>query len=225
LSWPPFEGGGAVGLEIERKRFTHDTVCKQMSTPGEITKLLTLVGQHEPGADGRLAELLYAELRKLAASQLRFERSDHTLSATALVNEAWLRFGAELPDSDIGSRRQFFGVAATAMRRILVEYARARNAEKRGGAVQPIKVDALDDFATPSDAHLVAIDDALATLATVRPRAARVVELRYFGGFTHQEIADLLRIERRTVDRDWAFARAWLFGELRRGHDNAGQAR
>jgi RNA polymerase sigma factor (TIGR02999 family) len=186
------------------------------SSAGDVTRLLAEIRGHAPGAEERLAELIYAELKKLAASQMRRERSDHTLSPTALAHEAWARFSSALPGGDIRSRRQFFGVAVTAMRRILVEHARSRHAEKRGGSAQPVKVESLDDFAAPGDEHIIAIDEALAALAALRPRAARVVELRFFGGMTHEEIAMLLQLERRTVDRDWAFARAWLFGELSR---------
>jgi RNA polymerase sigma factor (TIGR02999 family) len=184
-------------------------------TPGDVTRLLLQVRALHPGAETRLLELVYGELRKLAASHMRRERSDHTLSATALAHEAWLRFGKELPDSDVQSRHQFFAVAATAMRRILVEHARARRAEKRGGALQPIRVENLDAFSAPDDDQLIALDEALVALAAVRPRAARVVELRFFAGFSHEQIGALLGLERRTVDRDWAFARAWLLGALR----------
>jgi RNA polymerase sigma-70 factor, ECF subfamily len=186
------------------------------STPGEVTRLLLQVKGQQPGAEARLLDLVYGELCRLAASQMRRERSDHTLSATALAHEAWLRFGRDLPDADLQSRQQFFAVAATAMRRILVEHARARRAEKRGGTAQPIRVENLDAFSTPDDDQLIALDEALAALSDLRPRAARVVELRFFGGFSHEQIGGLLQLERRTVDRDWAFARAWLLSELRR---------
>ena len=194
------------------------------STAGEVTRLLLQVKGQQPGAEARLLELVYGELRTLAASHMRRERSDHTLSATALAHEAWLRFGKDLPDADLQSRQQFFGVAATAMRRILVEHARARRADKRGGAVQPIRVEDLDAFSTPDDDQLIALDEALAALSDLRPRAARVVELRFFGGFSHEQIGGLLELERRTVDRDWAFARAWLLAALRRD-DSAGKAK
>ena len=185
-------------------------------TPGEVTQLLLQVKGQQPGAETRLLELVYGELRKLAAAHMRRERSDHTLSATALAHEAWLRFGKDLPDADLHSRQQFFAVAATAMRRILVEHARARTAEKRGGVAQPIRVENLDAFSTPDDDQLISLDEALAALSELRPRAARIVELRFFGGFSHEQIGGLLGVERRTVDRDWAFARAWLLAALRR---------
>jgi len=186
------------------------------SDPGDVTVLLKRVRNGEAGAEDRLATLVYTELRKLAASRLRGERGEHTLSPTALANEAWVRFGSDIPRQEIESRRHFFAIAATAMRRILVEHARARNAEKRGGGAQPVDLAAID-IAAPTDTHLIALDEALSRFAIVRPRAARVVELRFFGGLTHSEIGHLLGIDRRTIDRDWELARAWLFGELKRG--------
>ena len=182
---------------------------------GDVTQLLVQVSHHQPGAEERLLDLIYGELKKLAASQMRRERMDHTLSPTALANEAWLRFAPDV--SGMRSRQQFFSIAITAMRRILIEHARSRHAAKRGGDDGVIRVETLDEFATPSDKQMLALDESLTALATVRPRAARVVELRFFGGFTHQDIAGILDVERRTVDRDWAFARAWLFDYLRRG--------
>lgn len=184
--------------------------------PGDITSLLLEVTRQRSGAAEELGELLYAELRRLAASQMRRERREHTLSPTALVNEAWLRFGATIEQGDIRNRQHFFGIAATAMRRVLVEHARARHAAKRGGDSEPVAVENLDDFAAPTDRQLLALDDALSALQAIRPRAAGIVELRFFGGLTHADIATLLNLERRTVDRDWAFARAWLFGQLQR---------
>jgi RNA polymerase sigma factor (TIGR02999 family) len=192
-----------------------NTVVPVSRTSGEVTRLLARVSAGEPGAEERLVELIYAELRRLAASHLRRERRDHTLSPTALAHEAWLRFSTDLSKVEVASRRQFFAVAAIAMRRILVEHARARRAQKRGGAIQLVKVDILDSFAAPTDDQILALDDALTALMEIRPRAARIVSLRFFGGLTHTEIAGLLELERRTVDRDWAFARAWLFDQLR----------
>lgn len=109
------------------------------------------------------------------------------------------------------------------MRRILVEHARARRADKRGGSAQPIRVENLDAFSSPADDQLIALDEALGALSDLRPRAARVVELRFFGGFSHEQIGALLELERRTVDRDWAFARAWLLAALRR--EDTGRAK
>lgn len=180
---------------------------------GDVTVLLKRVRAGEAGAEERLASLVYSQLRKLAASRLRAERGSHTLSPTALANEAWLRFGSEISQQNFENRRHFFGIAATAMRRILVEHARARNAAKRGGGVQPVDL-ALVDPAAPTDERLVAVDEALTRLAAAKPRAARVVELRFFGGLSHTEIAEVLGLDRRTIDRDWDRAKAWLLQEL-----------
>ena len=181
---------------------------------GDVTQLLAQISHREPGAEERLVDVIYGELKKLAASQMRGERSDHTLSPTALANEAWLRFAPDV--GGLRSRQQFFSIAVTAMRRILIEHARSRHAAKRGGDGGVIRLENLDEFATPSDEQMIALDESLTALSAIRPRAARVVELRFFGGFTHEDIATMLDVERRTVDRDWAFARAWLFDYLRR---------
>jgi RNA polymerase sigma factor (TIGR02999 family) len=182
---------------------------------GVVTRLLSDIRAGRDGAVDRLASVVYTELRKLAAARMRSERGEHTLSPTALANEAWARFGPELPAKEIESRRHFFGIAVNAMRQILIDHARARLTAKRGSGAELVPLDAVD-VAVPHDDQLVALDDALKRLASVRPRAARVVELRFFGGFSHGDIAALLDLERRTVDRDWAFAKAWIAAELGR---------
>jgi RNA polymerase sigma factor (TIGR02999 family) len=165
----------------------------------------------EANAQDRLAELIYTELRRLAASKMRWERPDHTLSPTGLANEAWLRLADSV--EDFANRSHFFGVAANVMRRILVEHARARRASKRGGR-DVIRLQDVDPAAPEKDYALLALDEALETLSNINARAVRVVEMRYFGGLTHSHIAEVLNLDRRTVDRDWAFARAWLFDRL-----------
>jgi RNA polymerase sigma factor (TIGR02999 family) len=160
----------------------------------------------------RLFPLVYDELRQLAAAQLRSERPDHTLGATALVHEAYLRLlgGVE----SFANRAHFFGIAARAMRRILVEHARRRNAHKRS---QRFQVTLDTDFeraaAAPSD-EVLAVDESLSRLAARDPRAAQVVECRYFAGFSIEETADALGISPATVKREWTMARAWLFRDL-----------
>lgn len=157
--------------------------------------------------------LVYDELKVLAASQLRRERGEHTLGATALVHEAFFRLVDQRTVS-WQSRAHFFGVAAQAMRRILVDHARRRTAAKRGRQHQ---VTLESDAAEASDAtseEVVAVDEALERLAAVDPRQAQLVELRYFGGFSIEEAAELLGISPATAKRDWAFARAWLQREL-----------
>lgn len=164
----------------------------------------------------RLMPLVYEELRVLAASQLRRERGDHTLGATALVHEAFFRL-VDQRSVDWQGRAHFFGVAAQAMRRILVDHARRRHAAKRGRQHQvTLDTDALADAANDAGAtdEVLAVDDALARLATVDPRQAQLVEFRYFAGFSLEETAELLGVSLATAKRDWAFARAWLQREL-----------
>ena len=157
-------------------------------------------------------DAVYGELRRLAGSHLRRERSGHTLSATALVHEAWLKLAGH--QQAWQSRSHFFGAASHAMRRILVDYARARSADKRHG--ERVNLTAVEDelSATPSFHELLAIDTALDDLARVNERVVRVVECRYFGGLTIPETADALGVSHTTVSEDWRFARAWLHRAL-----------
>lgn len=150
---------------------------------------------------------------------MRGERGNHTLQTNALVNEAYLRL-ADHKDIDWQSRAHFFGVAAQAMRRILVDHARSWKGQKRGGGAVKLELDEAIDVVEEKAAELIALEDALVALATFDERKARVVELRYFGGLTSQEAAEVLGISLATVERDWAMARAWLMRELSGGaHD------
>ena len=189
--------------------------------PGAVTQLLARAASGDSGAVTSLFDLLYRELRGLAVSAMRSERGDHTLQPTALVHEAFLRLADDT--SSIENRRHFFGIAATAMRRILVEHARARHAVKRGGHAPRVSIDdvavAAPSILDPVD--LEALDAALTHLAALDPRQARVVELRYFAGLTVDETADVLDASPRTVKRDWQMARAWLRREMSRA---AGQS-
>ncbi len=184
--------------------------------PGAVTQLLARVASGESGAVTSLFDLLYRELRGLAVSAMRAERGNHTLQPTALVHEAFLRLADDT--GSLESRRHFFGVAASAMRRILVEHARARHAAKRGGHAPRVSIDdvavAAPDTLDPVD--LEALDAALSQLAAHDARQARVVELRYFAGLTVEETADVLDASPRTVKRDWQMARAWLRREMSR---------
>lgn len=186
------------------------------ASPGDVTLLLSRIKGGEDGAVGPLFELLYRELRRLAASAMRAERADHLLQPTALVHETFLRLADDA--GSLENRRHFFGVAAMAMRRILVEHARARRAAKRGGGVSPVP---LTEVAAPAPepdrgVDVEALDQALTRLAAVDARQARVVELRYFAGFSLEETADLVGVSTRTVKRDWQMASAWLRREMSR---------
>lgn len=181
---------------------------------GDITQLLNNAEAGNSRADSELFTLVYAELRKLAGTCLRAERPDHTLQPTALVNEAYLRLAGGRAISWQG-RAHFFGIAGRVMRRILVEYARQRNAAKRGGGLGRLDLDDSMAFVQRDPARLIEVDQALARLAAVDARAVTVVELRFFAGLSLEEAAETLAVSRKTVQRDWEFARVWLERELR----------
>ena len=185
-----------------------------MQTPsGDVTQLLLDWNRGDAGALDRLLPLVEAELRRLAAHYMRGERQHHTLQSSALVNEAYLRL-LDHTNIDWQNRAHFFGVAAQAMRRVLVDHARARNVQKRGGAAVKVALDDALDVAEEKAAEIVALDDALGALAAFDERKARVVELRYFGGLTAEEAAEVLGVSLATVEREWRTARAWLLREL-----------
>ncbi len=184
-----------------------------MTEPGEVTRLLSELGGDERGAIDRVFPLVYAELHRMAHRQLRAERPDHTLDTTALVHEAYLRLaGAE--GIDWAGRAHFLAVAARAMRRILINYAEAHRAKKRGGLWRRVTLS--DDAAAVADRSetLLALDRALTRLAQLDERQCRVVECRYFAGMSLEETAVALDVSLATVKRDWALARAWLNREL-----------
>jgi RNA polymerase sigma factor (TIGR02999 family) len=178
-----------------------------------VSALLGDLRRGEPHAAARLVELVYPELRGIAARYLRSERPDHTLQATALVHETYARlFGGGR--SDWKSRAHFFAAVATEMRRILVDYARARNAQKRPGKRAAVSLAEAEGLLKRPDQDLVGLDEALRRLEAVEPRAARVVELRFFTGLDEREAAEALGISVSTLKRDWQYARAWLYKEL-----------
>ena len=179
----------------------------------DVTSLLKEWGAGQDGALEKLVPLVYRELRSLAASQLQGERPAHTLQPTALVNEVFLRL---LDGRKVAwqNRAHFFALAARMMRRILVDHARARLAEKRGGGAVPLLLEASFDPAPMSDRALLALDDALAALKRMDSRQCRIVELRYFAGLTLEETAELLGVSVATVKREWTMARAWLRREV-----------
>jgi RNA polymerase sigma factor (TIGR02999 family) len=190
-------------------------MAPEPSQPSDVTTLLVAL-REAPGPDRirELMEAVYPELKRVASGLMRRERAAHTLQPTALVNEAYLRL-VDPSRLDWQSRAHFFGAAANAMRRILVEHARARAAEKRGGDRTLVTFDeGLGHGATP-DVSLLDLNDALTRFADLDPRAAQIVELRVFGGLTVPEVAEVLNVSKRTVDNDWAMARMWLSRELR----------
>jgi RNA polymerase sigma-70 factor, ECF subfamily len=181
--------------------------------PQEITQLLHAWGEGDETALDRLIPAVYGELRRIAGNFMRRQDRANTLQASALVNEAFMR----LVDSNKvnwQSRTHFFAISAQLMRRVLVDAARRRNSQKRGGDRLRVTLDERVDVPAESETDLVALDEALLRLADMNPRHSRIVELRYFGGLTEQQIAETLKISERTVRRDWSLARAWLYREL-----------
>lgn len=184
-----------------------------MTQPSELTALLNKVVAGDADAEGVLAPQIYQELKKRAAGYLRHERAGHTLQATALVHEAYVKLIHDTP-MEWQSRAHFFAMASRVMRRILVDHARRKKADKRGGSSFP---EILDQNAIISDDHfetIMAVHQALDRLERLDPRQARIVEMRFFGGMTEDEIGCFFGISPRTVKRDWKMARAWLYGEL-----------
>ena len=179
----------------------------------EITGLLRAWSGGDQAALDRLASLVYNELRHMARRYMRDERAANTLQTTALVNEVYLRL-VDVKNVDWQQRAQFFAITAQMMRRILVDAARARGAHKRGAGAVNVNVDAVPVISPEPAASLVALDEALEAFAEVAPRQAKLVELRYFGGLSEEEIAEVLKISPRTVRRDWEFAKSWLMREL-----------
>jgi RNA polymerase sigma factor (TIGR02999 family) len=180
---------------------------------GDLTQLLERWGQGDRGAVGELIPLVYQELHGMARSYLRRERPGHTLQCTALVHEAYVRLSA-LKGIQWASRAQFFAISARVMRHILVDHARGRRADKRGGGVVAVPLDEALTVPAAPDLDLPALDRALSRLAALDERKARIVELRYFGGLSIHEVADATRCSPTTVKREWTIARAWLYREL-----------
>ncbi len=174
----------------------------------EVTRLLVAISDGNRDAVDELIPLVYSELRHLAGHYLRSEREGHTLQPTALVHEAFLKLVQQ--NVQWQNRSHFFAIASNLMRRILVDYARGHLAEKRGGAGEKISLDEAFIFAGEKPAQMIALDEALQKLAEIDPRRAKVVELRFFGGLTNEEIAEVLGVHSNTVLRDWNLARAWL---------------
>ena len=183
------------------------------SEPAQITNLLLAWGKGDEAALGALMPLVYDELRRVAARHMRGQREGHTLQTTALVNEAYLRL-IDASRVQWQNRAHFFAVAAHFMRRILVDFARSRNYQKRGGGGHAVSLDEAMIITPARGADVLALDEALTRLEALNERHAKVIELRYFGGLSEEEAAEALKVSVRTVRRDWNFARAWLHREL-----------
>jgi RNA polymerase sigma factor (TIGR02999 family) len=189
-----------------------------MTGPPDVTELLQRAAGGDRDAFDRAFGLVYDQLQRLAHAQLRREAEGHTLETGALVHEAYLRLGSGAA-GDLRDRGHFLAVAATAMRRVLVDHARRFHAAKRGGGERRVSLDGVGALLVEErDESLVQLDEALDRLAALDPRQARVVECRYFGGLTEEETAGALDIGLRTVKRDWAKARSWLYRELHPEH-------
>src|SRR6266576_2343659 len=182
-------------------------------SPHRVTQLLREWTQGDDCALAELTPLVYEELRRLAHHYMEGERPDHTLQTTALVNEAYLRL-ADQTNPNWQSRAHFFAVAARAMRQILVSYARSQRSQKRGGGALKVELDEAAIVSPEQSKEIVDLHEALERLATLDSRKAQVVELKYFGGLNYDEMAEVLKISRVTVRRDWEFARLWLYTEL-----------
>jgi RNA polymerase sigma-70 factor (ECF subfamily) len=187
----------------------------QTHSPKKITQLLVAWGEGDKSALEELTPLVYDELHRLAHRYMRGERAGHTLQTTALVNEAYTRL-IDWKNVRWQNRAHFFGVSAQLMRRILVDFARSRGYEKRGGGIRAVTLNEAIDVTNEKGIDLVALDEALSALAELDPRQSKVIELRFFGGLTNEEAAEVLSVSVATVRRDWSLARAWLHRELKR---------
>jgi len=187
-----------------------------VSTPQEITQLLVAWNKGDVKALEQLTPLVHTELHRLAKLHMAGERPGHVLQTTALVNEAYLRL-IDWRNVEWRDRAHFYGLASQIMRRILVDFARARRREKRGGEALRVSLSEAADIGCERSADLVALDDALQALEKLDERQARVVELRFFAGLSNEETAEALSVSVGTVRRDWSFAQVWLFRELSKG--------
>lgn len=191
---------------------------------GDVTVLLRAWSKGDEAAFSRLVEQVYPELRRMARRYMRNEHPTHTLQSTALVHEAYLRM-VDAAEVNWRDRAQFFAMAAQMMRRILVDAARARDANKRGGGLIKVPMDESATLSDPPDRTVLDVDEALTAFSKIAPRQAKVVELHYFGGLAEEEIVEVLGISLRTIRRDWDFAKAWLLRELDQSSEGAPTSR
>ncbi|HKR15587.1 MAG TPA: sigma-70 family RNA polymerase sigma factor [Pyrinomonadaceae bacterium] len=204
-----------TGSECDKDGFEGRRRRLSAQPTDNVTRLLIELSNGDHAAVDLLLPVIYDELRKLAANYLRRERPDHTLQPTALVHEAYLRL-VDQTRVNWQNRAHFFGVAAQIMRRLLVDHARKHNAEKRGQDFQKLSLDENIDRAVERSSELIALDDALKALADFDEQKARMVELRYFGGLSIEETADVMGVTPTTIKRHWRFAKAWLHGEMQK---------
>jgi RNA polymerase sigma-70 factor, ECF subfamily len=188
-------------------------VDNNKSVETNITQLLLKFSDNREGVANELLPLIYDELKRIASNYLRRERSDHTLQPTALVHEAYMKM-VDITQISWQNKAHFLGVAANQMRRILVDYARQHNAEKRGGEFHILTLNEEIDKAIEQSTDLIALDDALIELGKMDPIKSKMVELRYFGGLTVEETAEVLGVSAITVKRHWRMTKAWLYGQL-----------
>ena len=188
-------------------------------SPHDVTRLLEAWNHGDQAALEELTPLVYSELRRLARRYMGGERPGHTLQTTALAHEAYIRL-VNWKNVDWQNRAHFFAMAAGMMRRILVDFARSRRYAKRGGGVRKVSLSEAAEIYQERTPDLVALDDALTSLATFAPRQSQVVQMRYFGGLSIEETAEVLKVSPATVRRDWSLAQAWLFRELRKGGEH-----
>ena len=181
----------------------------------DITRILQDITRGNSHASEELLPLVYEELRKLASARMAQEMSGHTLQPTALVHEAWLRM-VDDGNRKWQNRAHFFGAAAEAMRRILIENARRKSRLKRGGGQMRLDIDELDLAAASPDDRVLLIDEALEQFKAEDPERAKIVMLKFFGGLTNQEVAESLEVTERTVERQWAYAKAWLYEKIKK---------
>jgi RNA polymerase sigma factor (TIGR02999 family) len=212
-----FNRAQVLFILVTEPNFFRETEILPMKEPvtENITQLLIEVTNRNSAAVDVLLPLIYDELRRLAANYLRRERPDHTLEPTALVHEAYLRM-VDQTQVNWQNRAHFFGVAAQMMRRILVDHARAHNAEKRGQEFQKLSLDENIDKSVERSHELIALDDALGELARIDEQKCRIVELRFFGGLSIDETAEVMGVSAPTVKRQWRMAKAWLYGQVQK---------
>ena len=185
-----------------------------LASPQRVARLLTAAAEGNHAALGELTPLVYQDLHRLAHRYMQAERPDHTLQTTALVNEAYLRLAGQT-NPTWQTRAHFFAIAARTMRQILVNYATAHRSQKRGGGGQKVELDEVAIVSPEQSQEIIDLHEALEQLAKLDSRKAQMVELKYFGGLSYQEIAEVLNVSQITVRRDWEFARLWLYAELR----------